>query len=1440
MLSPQASENIRRRLLATGTSQFDEGFQELEGVPDELEKVRAVFTSLGYVDEVDEALRLNPDHSGLLKIIDDARDHEKLGDVLVVYYTGHGGKDPKEDRYYLITRDSCIEQLHRTAVSAEDLARNLVIGSKASQILIILDLCHSAAGGIEISDVINELTRSAIGPGPCVRVIAASRIKQIAQQGALVRALTQALANEHEQYGSKTQRYLWFDHIMWLVKVILAELSPAQQVNSNILNFDGAECLLFPNPKFQPHIKSGLDLETQAVIIDPPSIQQQQQQEGGWVPEAQSADIGLDGWYFTGREKALLELVAWLTKPRSDCRARVVTGSAGSGKSALLARLVTMSKPEWSLLLPNEQKLSEMLKRISSDLPEEYVPPGPVADAAVVVRRKLLADVVAELARLLQMEAAEAAALREAIRTSGKKTVLVIDALDEADEREKIVDELLRPLAALPHVFLLVGTRPDPGAYGVRGGRRVSSFGDACKELDLDDPYYANPDDVVTYVKRRLLAREEPGRCTPYQSSPDRADALACAVAERCSYSFLVARTAVTALLARPDAVDFNVPGWEEQLPKGFEEALVQFMQQLDQLVPAGLSAEIARAALLPLAFAEGEGLPWERIWARLATAISGIPINDGHIALLREQAAPFIVEALENGGSVYRLFHERAAEYLRSTVDQGQAQAAIVAALEDLVPPLPLGEGLDWPTAHPYIRSHLPTHALKVDRLAEFATDRLFLAACEPLRLLSPLMTLSAGPLRAVAATYELAFDNLLGQSTPGRLAYLELSARQLGCNDLADAWQRTPLDQTWAVSWARWIKPTPHRQIPAASIVFAVATASLAGRPVIISGGEDKSVRVWDLVSGDHILPPIHGHQGPITAIAVARLAGRTVIVSGSEDKTVRVWDLASGDTILPPIHGHHGHITALATASLAGRPVIVSGSADRSLRVWDLVSGEVIKEMPQAHDRKVRAVATANQAGRLVIVSGGDDNTVRVWELDSGMQILPPMEGHQRPVRAVATASLAGRPVIVSGGDDNTVRVWDLDSGMQILPPMEGHQRPVRAVATASLAGRPVIISGGEDKTVRVWDLETREPVGAPLQGHDRWVRAVGTTIQAGCPIIISGGDDKTLRVWDLDSGKPIGATLEGHDGRVSAVAIASLVDHTCVVSASADKSVRVWDLDSGEPIGAPIHGHQGHVTALVTANVAALSVIISGGVDKTVRVWDLDTGDPIYPPLKGHQAPVRAVTTASLAGRTVIVSGGDDRSLRVWDLDSGNAIRPPLQGHQGRVTALATASLADRPVIVSSSADRSLRVWDLEKGKAIRTLLEGHDSWVQAVATSSLEGSPVIISGGDDKTVRVWDLDTGDPIYPPLKGHQAPVRAVTTASLAGRTVIVSGGDDQSMRVWDLVSGEPILALPNHIRIGTAIYGLALSHDTLVVAGEAGLLAISLGNLQRSARD
>jgi WD40 repeat protein len=73
-------------------------------------------------------------------------------------------------------------------------------------------------------------------------------------------------------------------------------------------------------------------------------------------------------------------------------------------------------------------------------------------------------------------------------------------------------------------------------------------------------------------------------------------------------------------------------------------------------------------------------------------------------------------------------------------------------------------------------------------------------------------------------------------------------------------------------------------------------VATAQLDGRPVIISSGNDHTIRVWDLASGAPIGQPLTGHASEVYDVAAAELDGRLVIISGGYDSTIRTWDLAT----------------------------------------------------------------------------------------------------------------------------------------------------------------------------------------------------------------------------------------------------------------------------------------------------------------------------------------------------------------------------------------------------------------------------------------------------------------------------------------------------------------------------------------------------------------
>ena len=970
------------------------------------------------------------------------------------------------------------------------------------------------------------------------------------------------------------------------------------------------------------------------------------------------------------------------------------------------------------------------------------------------------ADVVRAIGERVAVDANGPVALVEGLKGREKRFTLVIDALDEAADTRGIT-KLLRELAPIPHVWVAVGTRPNEHTEDAE--RRFTALGPRTVEIDLDDP----------------------------------------AVARRAGTNFLIASILCRTLMDADSPPDVTGQNWQDL--SGIDEAFDDYLNRFDNLrFTTRLDRRRVYNMLRPLAFAEGQGLPWDNVWAMLASAISGEPYSDSDIEELLNHAGAYIIETLEHGCSVYRLYHQALADYFRRDESHGrQIQRRIVDALDRSIPIDTNVGGPIWRNTHWYILAHYAAHAAAADytdklrgRLLDgfFATRKLeltdvgalivdyeYLPGDADLRLIQSAMRLSA---HVIARDPRQFASQLVGRLLP----HMGTSAVWDFIHGVIRAAPRS------------WLRPlSPALQPPRTGLLRTVeghagpvrAVAVTPDSRRAVSASDDVTLKVWELETGREVRT-LAGHADRVMAVAVTPDGQRAV--SASTDKTLKVWDLES-DSEPRTLQGHKGGVNAVAVTP-DGRAV--SGSRDRTLKVWDLESGRELQTL-SGHTDRVNAVAVAPD-GRTV--SGSRDGTLKVWDLESGRE-LHTLSGHTDRVNAVAVTSDGRRAV--SASSDRTLRVWDIESGRE-LHTLFSHTDEVNAVAVMP-NGRAV--SGSADRTLKVWDLEP--PLAADPSGHAEGVEAVAVTPEHA----VSASADRTLKVWELESGREL-HTLSGHAGGVYAVAVAVTPDRRLAVSASADWTLKVWNIESGRELHtiAGRAGHADHVRAVAVTPDGLRAV--SASRDWTLKVWEFESdSEPRI--LQGHKGEVRAVAVTPDGRRAV--SASTDRTLKVWNLESGRELHT-LSGHAGWVMAVAVTP--ERAV--SASTDGTLKVWELESGRELHTL-SGHAAWVSVRAVAVTPNGRRAVSASDDGTVKVWDLESGRELQT-LSGHAAWVSIRAVAVTSNGRHAVSASADRTLTVWELESGSPIATFSCDAPATCCV----LAKDSTVVAGdEAGRVYI-----------
>jgi WD40 repeat protein len=183
------------------------------------------------------------------------------------------------------------------------------------------------------------------------------------------------------------------------------------------------------------------------------------------------------------------------------------------------------------------------------------------------------------------------------------------------------------------------------------------------------------------------------------------------------------------------------------------------------------------------------------------------------------------------------------------------------------------------------------------------------------------------------------------------------------------------------WQVSDAKWINTVSFNTVVQA-VSFppkGTCSAPASGSCLVAAGFRDQTVRLLDLGTSTHeVFPPWRLHNGIIYDVAFS--PDGKYIVSASSDRTLRMWNTITGKPEGGAWIGHTNELTSVAFSPDGKR--VVSASRDNTVRLWDAATGQPLGAPWIGHTYHVNDIAFSPDGTRVVSASG--DSTLRMWDV------------------------------------------------------------------------------------------------------------------------------------------------------------------------------------------------------------------------------------------------------------------------------------------------------------------------------------------------------------------------------------------------------------------------------------------------------------------------
>ncbi|XP_055933295.1 kinesin-like protein KIF21A isoform X2 [Argiope bruennichi] len=303
-----------------------------------------------------------------------------------------------------------------------------------------------------------------------------------------------------------------------------------------------------------------------------------------------------------------------------------------------------------------------------------------------------------------------------------------------------------------------------------------------------------------------------------------------------------------------------------------------------------------------------------------------------------------------------------------------------------------------------------------------------------------------------------------------------------------------------------------------------------------VLFSGSKDRTVKIWDLVTGKEI-QSLGGHPNNVVSVRYSEYSRLAFSVSTA---FVKVWDVRENPAKCVQTLSSSG-------ASNSGTPALNTPS--RTLL------------MPQG-EHQINDIAL-NRYGTTLFSAAS--NVVRIWDLRMYKAVGKLSGSHQAAIMCLAVDNDGSdKNIVVTGSKDHYIKVFEVTEGTGGLHLAKTNLKPPHYDGIQSLAiNGNFLFSGSRDMCIKKWSLKNGNLIQSLNQAHKDWICALN--FLSNNSVLLSGCRGGYLKLWATETTQLLGE-IKAHSAPINAISSNS----SCTFTASSDCTIGIWRLKNNNDL------------------------------------------------------------------------------------------------------------------------------------------------------------------------------------------------------------------------------------------------------------------------------